>query len=348
MELADILKKLLKREDLTTDEASHFMTEIMTGQAGEVRTAAFLTALAAKGETSVEIEAFSRAMRKAALPWPGTEGNFVDTCGTGGDGAGTLNISTLSAVLLAHMGLKVAKHGNRAVSGTTGSADVLEKLGVEVDMPAEKAVQCLEKVGVCFLFAPGWHPAMKHAGPVRRALGFRTVFNLLGPLTNPAPVRYQVIGVFDPRLMDTVGHALAGLGRLGAYVVHSDDGLDEVSPAAPTQVLKIAGGKVERGVLAPEDFGFDRSELAGLRVRDKEDAVLRARAVLEGGGSDAEVNTVAMNAALVYSLAAGVPDLKEAAGRCKEALRGGGAVGVIEKWARFGNDAGTVVSLGGV
>ncbi|MDH5656332.1 MAG: anthranilate phosphoribosyltransferase, partial [Spirochaetia bacterium] len=211
-DMQEILKKVIRKENLSSEEAGSAMTEIMTGKTGEIRTAAFLTAMSMKGETGKEIEAFARSMRHAAVPWPGNSGEVLcDTCGTGGDSASTINVSTISALLLAAMGHKVAKHGNRAVSSSTGSADLLESIGVNLEMDHGEAFDCLKDVGITFLFAPKWHPAMKHAGPVRKAMGVRTVFNLLGPITNPAPVSHQVVGVFNRDFMTPIAQALAGL-----------------------------------------------------------------------------------------------------------------------------------------
>jgi len=202
--MIDYLKKVMQGEDLSSDEALRSMTEIMTGQAGEIRTAGFLIALALKGETGEEIESFARAMRKAAKPWPSREKfDIVDTCGTGGDASSLLNISTIAALVVSSMGFKVAKHGNRAVSSPTGSADVLEELGINLEIPHEESVEALNEIGMCFLFAPAWHPAMRFAAPVRKALGVRTVFNILGPITNPAPITHQLMGVPRSRCAST-------------------------------------------------------------------------------------------------------------------------------------------------
>ncbi len=346
--MQEILKKLTLFQDLSPDEAARAMTEIMTGQAGEIRTASLLTALSMKGETGSEIEAFARSMRKAAVAWPGQEDSIIcDTCGTGGDAARTINISTISAVLLASMGQKVAKHGNRAVSGITGSADLLESLGIPVEMETSQASRCLQKVGIAFLFAPRWHPAMKHAAPVRKALGIRTVFNLLGPLTNPAPVTHQMLGVFQEKFLEPLSLALCGLARKGAYVVHSEDGLDEVSPAAPTKYIKIEKGKItQRGVVNSEDFGFSPVDLQFLQVETKEQAVERAAGIFAGRGSIQENQMVVMNAALLYSMLTNTQNLKRAAGDCMDALRSGKCEKVINDWRGFENESGTVMTLG--
>lgn len=332
--IGDVLKKLLSKSgDLSADEASQAMAEIMTGEAGEVRTAALLTALALKGETGTEIEAFARSMRHAAVPWPGENPLvLVDTCGTGGDSQGTINVSTLAAILLGALDIPVAKHGNRAVSSTTGSADLLEGLGVVLTRDVREVADELKRVGITFLFAQAWHPAMKFAAPVRKNLGFRTVFNLLGPLTNPAPVNYQVVGVFHRDYMERMAHALALQGRKGAYLLHSEDGLDEVSPAAPTHFIRIADGEiVERGQLSPADFGLPAAALSELRAVDREDALRRSRAILEGRGSEAESHTIVMNAALIYSMVHGT-DLPTAAAACLAGLRAGRGAELLGRW----------------
>ncbi len=335
--ISALLHKLMLRQDLTAEEAAGAMTAIMTGEAGEARTAAFLTALAMKGETGAEIEAFARSMRRAAVPWPGeVPGALFDTCGTGGDRAGTLNISTMVAILLTAMGRHVAKHGNRAVSSSTGSADLLEEFGVRIAMTPDESADCLKRAGICFLFAPNWHPAMKHAAPVRRALGVRTVFNLLGPLTNPAPITHQVIGVFDASFMHGVAHALALLGRRAALVLHAEDGLDEASPASGTRYIRVeAGETTDSGVLTPEDFGLTRHSLDDLRPRDRAEAVARTRAILSGKGSRAENETIAMNAALALSLTEGDQNLAGLAAEALSALASGKAASVVENWARI-------------
>ncbi len=331
------LKKVVRKEDLTAEEAAQAMTSIMTGEAGETLTAAFLTALAMKGETPVEIEAFARSMRKAAVHWAGSSGDvIVDTCGTGGDSSHTINVSTLSALLLASAGIKVAKHGNRAVSSSTGSADLLEALGISLSAQSPEILKhCVDEVGIAFLFAQAWHPAMKFAGPVRRALGFRTVFNILGPLTNPAPVTHQMIGVFDPRFLEPVATALLHLGRKTAYVVHAEDGLDEISPAAATRFVRVQDGKIDSGRFVPEDFGFSPVPLSSIVVRDKEQAVARAGAILSGRGTAEENAAVAMNAAPLLAAVRGLSDLKQAAGQCVQLLTSGQAGKSLELWRKF-------------
>lgn len=345
--LVDILKKLIRQEDLTPDEASYAMTSIMTGEAGDVRTAAMLTALSIKGETADEIESFARSMRHAAVSWDDPHaGDMVELVGTGGDSLNTINISTISSLLLASMGLPVAKHGNRAVTSTTGSADLLEESGVKLDMNHEDVKECLKEVGITFLFAQMWHPAMKHAAPVRKAMGVRTVFNILGPLTNPAPVTYQLVGVFSADYLHKIGSALAGMGRKGAYVVHSADGLDEVSPSANTAYVHVEKGKVKgEGHFSPGDFGFDPVSLDSILVKSREEAIERSKRILSGNGTHEENMTIAMNAGLVYSMVSG-GDIKSSAATCMEALKSGKGALTLEKWSRFRNTDETEISIG--
>ncbi len=331
----EILKKIISRTDLSSAEASAAMESIMNGTAGEILTASFLTGMVMKGETSVEIESFARAMKLAARPWEGkTMKVLADTCGTGGDSMNTINVSTLSALLLSSLGIPVAKHGNRAVSSTTGSADFLEDSGIRLELEPEEAAECLQKNKITFLFAPKWHPAMKHAGPVRKTLGFRTVFNILGPLTNPAPVTHQVLGVYSQKAMETMAQALCGLGRSAAWVVHSEDGLDEISVAAPTNFIKIENSQItERGTIEPEDFGFKKYPLDLVKVNSRQEAMERAHAVLEGKGSDAENTIIAMNAALVYLSVHPENDILQSASLCMDSLKSGKAAASLKHWA---------------
>jgi anthranilate phosphoribosyltransferase len=346
--MVDLLKKLMQGKDLTSEEALHAMTEIMTGQAGEIRTAGFLIALALKGETGEEIEAFARAMRKAAKPWPSREKfDIVDTCGTGGDASSLLNISTIAALVVASMGFKVAKHGNRAVSSPTGSADVLEELGINLEVPPDESVDALKEIGICFLFAPVWHPAMRYAAPVRRALGVRTVFNILGPITNPAPVTHQLMGVYDRRFLAPVARALVGLGRKRACVVHSHDGLDEISIAAPTDYILIDNGQIQsEGTWRPETFGIDSAPIDSLRVADRKESAARIERILRGKGDTVENLMVSVNAGAVISLLREDLSLSEARALVMDHLKSGRAIEILDRWRSFRNNSGSVTSVG--
>ncbi len=260
---AAMLARLLEGAVLDRDEARALMGRVMAGEVPPVQLAAMLTALRLRGETVDEITGFAEAMRAAAVTIPaGDLPDLVDTCGTGGDGAGTFNISTATALLAAAMGIPVAKHGNRAVSSRSGSADVLEALGVGLDVEPARVAALIREVGIGFLFAPALHPAMRHAMPVRRELGVRTVFNLLGPLTNPAGARRQLLGVYDPRLCEPVARVLQGLGSERAFVVHGAGGLDEVSPCGETLVAELKDGAVTTWTFTPEEAGLPRCDPA--------------------------------------------------------------------------------------
>ena len=260
------------------DEARAVMGEIMSGEATPAQIGGFLIALRLKGETADEIAGCAEAMREHVLAVQPKRDDLVDTAGTGGDGAGTFNISTAAALVAAAAGAGVAKHGNRAVSSSSGSADVLEALGFDLEQPAERIERSIDELGFGFLFAPSHHPAMRHAAPVRRELAARTVFNVLGPLTNPAGARAQVVGVYAPELVPTIAEVLAQLGSHRAFVVHGAGGVDELSPAGPNLVYEVADGKVRKREIDPLDFGVPRckpGELAG--GSPKENAVADPR-----------------------------------------------------------------------
>ena len=279
---APLLEKLRRHEDLTSDEAAWAMGVIMNGEAQSAHIAGLLMSLALKGERPEEMVGFARVMRERATPLPAPVGEVFDTCGTGGDGAHTFNVSTAAALVVASCGLRVAKHGNRAVSSRCGSADVFEALGVAIDAPAEKIVETLVSVGIAFFFAPSWHPSMKHAGPTRRELGVRTAFNLLGPLTNPAGAKRQLVGVPRPEHTELIARTLGRLGAERAWVVHGADGMDELSTTGFTKVSEYRNGMVHTFYLHPADVG--------LPVTTKE--------ALAGG-------TAAENAVMIEELCAG-------------------------------------------
>lgn len=337
--MIDILKKLISQKDLTTAEAKKAMSHIMTGEAGDAKTASFLTALAIKGETGQEITACAKAMRHAAVKWPGKKHDILlDTCGTGGDQIGTINISTISAILLASMDLPVAKHGNRAVSSTTGSADFLESLGLKLNLDHASVAKNLELNGMTFLFAPQWHPAMKYAAPVRKAMGIRTVFNILGPLTNPAPVTHQMIGIFNKDFMKPIAEVLAAQGRAGGIVIHSEDGLDEISPQKKTHFIKIKDGSIiQEGTISPNDFGFKSRPLTELVVSDRADSLGRMNAILNGKGNQTENETIAMNAAMLYDFVLNKGDLRASASECLQTIQNGNLRRFADNWSHKGH-----------
>lgn len=309
--ITDAIQKLVERIDLDEAEARAAMEDLMTGQATDAQVASFLTALRMKGETAAELASFARVLREKAEPfWDGEVHPVLDTCGTGGDRSGTFNISTATAFVAAGAGVRVAKHGNRSATSLCGSADVLEALGVNIQMPIDVLRKAVVDVGIGFLFAQRFHRSMKHVMPARTQLKVRTVFNLIGPLANPALPRYQVLGVSAPNTMELVANTLLTLKTDHAFVVHSEDGLDEISISAPTTVLEIRDGAVRRKTITPEDFGVTRAPLDSLRGGDAKTNATIIESILRGErGSQRDV--VLMNAAgalLVCGVASSLQD----------------------------------------
>jgi anthranilate phosphoribosyltransferase len=329
--LPEAIGHLIAREDLRPEEMTAVFGAIMDGQATPAQIGALLVALRMKGETPREIAGAAAAMRARVTPVRCTATPLVDTCGTGGDGRHTLNVSTIAAVVVAAAGVHVAKHGNRAISSRCGSADLLEALGVDVSAPIATVEQCLRDVRIGFLFAPLLHPAMKHAAGPRREVGQRSIFNLLGPLTNPAGAGCQVLGVYDPALCEPVARALGELGTRRAFVVHGD-GLDEVAPAGPTRVAELRGGDVRCYVVTPADFGLEPQDPAGLAGGTPDENAAGARALL-GGARGAGRTAVVMSAALALQAAEAAPSLREAARAAEAAIDGGAAGRTLDAWA---------------
>jgi anthranilate phosphoribosyltransferase len=333
----DDLLRITAGETLTQPEARECMAAVLRGEASEASLAAMLTALSARGETAAEIAGFVQAMREAALTLPLTDAErstLVDTCGTGGDAmsnAGaraTFNISTAVAIVAAAAGAKVAKHGNRSVTSLSGSADVLEALGVAVDLDAEASVAMLRSTGFMYMHAPRMHPTMRHVMPVRRALGVRTVFNILGPLTNPAGARRQVMGVYSSHLVPLVGQALAMLGTEHAFVVHGSDGLDELTITGASDVAEVRGSSVTLRQISPGDVGLATAPIDALRGGDaKENAgILRS---IFAGESGPRRDVVLLNAAAVLVAAAVATDLQDGVKRAAAAIDTGEATRVL-------------------
>ena len=282
MEIRQAIDKLVNRVDLSETEAIDVMNQIMTGEATPLQVAAVLTALRMKGETVDEITGAARVMReKAHRVNVGTK-TVLDTCGTGGDQKGTFNISTTAAFVLAGAGVNVAKHGNRSVSSQSGSADVLGALGVKVDAPRERVEQCIAKIGIGFLFAPLLHEAMKYAVQPRRDIGIRTIFNILGPLTNPAMATHQLIGIYSGELVAVIAHVLKNLGSVRAMIVHGLEGLDEISLCGPTKVAELRDSQVKEYTIEPEQFGFKRCRLEELHGGNAAQSAIIVRGVLDG------------------------------------------------------------------
>ncbi|HEY8514976.1 MAG TPA: anthranilate phosphoribosyltransferase [Candidatus Binatia bacterium] len=320
--------------ELTRDDAALAFDEIMAGQATPAQIGAFLAALRARGETVDVVVAAARAMRNHAERVTTKRSPLIDTCGTGGDGASTISISTAAALIAAGAGVAVAKHGNRGASGRFGGADVLEALGVRIDLSPEDAGRCLDEVGIAFLFAPRMHPAMRHAGPVRRELGIRTVFNLLGPLTNPAGVTRQVIGVPSAEALRLVAGALRELGGEHALVVHSRDGLDEISLGAPTDVIELRDGVLTERVLTPADFGLREVDAAELRVETAAHSAEALRALLEGRPGPM-TDVVLANAAAALYVAGRAATLADGVEQARAAIRSGAARDALDRLVAF-------------
>ncbi len=325
----DLLEKLARREDLTADEASAAMGEIMDGRASEPEMAGLLMGLAMKGERPAEIVGLARTMRERAVPLSKSYPDAVDVCGTGGDRAGTFNISSVAALVIAACGARVAKHGNRSVSSRCGSADVFEALGVAAAAPPPLVERMLDEAGMAFLFAPVFHPSMRHAAPVRRALGLRTAFNLLGPLTNPARPRRQVVGVPRPELTELIARSLLLLGSERAWVVHGADGLDEISTVGYTKVSECRDGMVSTFYVHPDDYGLPRAPAAALAGGDASGNAAIARAVLEGERG-APRDVVLLNAGAALLVAAIAPTVADGIAMGAEAIDSGRAAAVLD------------------
>ena len=279
--IRESIDTVVSGQSLSMEDASLVMREIMEGEATPAQLGAFLTALALKGETTQEIAGMANVMREMALQVK-VDGELIDTVGTGGDGKNTFNISTATAFVAAGAGLKVAKHGNRAASGSCGSADVLEALGVQIELSPEAVAQCVNEVGVGFMFAPAFHPAMRYAGPVRQEIGIRTVFNILGPLTNPAGAQTQLLGVAFPELGGIMAEVLGFLGSHHAMIVHGHGGLDEISLSGDTSVWEVRGGEVEEWTLHVEDTGLPETPIEAIRGGTKEENAATMRRVFQG------------------------------------------------------------------
>jgi anthranilate synthase/phosphoribosyltransferase len=328
LELPQAIERALNGEDLTAAEAEGVMGRIMGGEATPAQVAGFLIALRAKGETVAEIAGLARAMRQHAVKVSPTRRPLLDTCGTGGDGAHTFNISTTAAFVVAGAGAAVAKHGNRSVSSQCGSADVLMALGVNLELTPEQVAQCIDEVGFGFLFAPALHPAMRYAIGPRREMKVRTVFNILGPLTNPAGADNQLLGVYDLRLVEPVAQVLAELGSRSAFVVNSIEGLDELSTGGPNRVARLLDGQVQMMELDPATLGLSRAPLAALRGGDADDNARMTREVLAGGKGPRR-DTVLLNAGVALVAAGLAATPQEGLARAAESIDSGAALSVL-------------------
>ena len=334
--IAEAIKRAIDGQHLGRDEMHEVFGQVMDGAASDVLKSALLVALRMKGETAEEITGAAMAMRERVTPLDVDREDLVDTCGTGGDGRGTFNISTIAALVAAGAGANVAKHGNRAVSSSCGSADVLSALGVRIDLDAARMSQVLRRAGIAFLFAPKLHPAMAAVVGVRKELGVRTIFNVLGPLTNPAFARRQVLGVYAGRLVDVVAQVLNALGAKHALVVHSLDGLDEISVSAPTRVCEVRDGELRSYEVTPEELGVGRHPLEALGGGDAARNAAIAREVL-GGASGPRHDIVVANAGAALYVAGLAPSIRDGVALAKESIAGGGAAAKLEELVKESN-----------
>jgi anthranilate phosphoribosyltransferase len=322
--------------DLSEQGAAAAMEEMMTGEATQAQVAALLTALRIKGESVSEIAGMARVMREKALHVD-VPGALLDTCGTGGDGKGTFNVSTAAAFVCAAAGLRVAKHGNRAATSAAGAADTLEALGAKIELSPEQVAACIEKTGIGFMFAPSFHPAMRFVAPVRREIGVRTIFNFLGPLTNPAGAQHQLLGVGEGALAPKIAEVLGRLGTQRALVVHSEDGLDEVSISAPTHVQELQNGRVSSYTLTPEDAGLPRAPLESVKGGSPADNARRIRDIFAGATGPAR-DFVLLNAAAALIAGGRAKDLRDGVRIAAEAIDSGAATRVLDAFIAATNE----------
>jgi anthranilate phosphoribosyltransferase len=327
-----LLGRLVAGEDLSLEEMTDCLGSVMRGEWTDEQIGLLLTALAEKGETVDEIAGAALALRRSLTPIRSTRADLLDTCGTGGDGSGTFNISTATAIVVAAAGVPIAKHGNRSITSRTGSADVLKVLGVNIEAPVATVERCLDELGLCFCFAPLLHPAMRHVSNVRKQLGRPTIFNILGPLTNPASAPFQVLGVGRQPMHAKLAAALARLGTRRAAVVHGDDGLDEVTLSAPTQVFVVEGDQLQAQTWTAEDFGLALIELTSLHVNGPEASAAMIQNIL-AGESGPPRDIVLANAATALWVAGKVDDLKSGVTRAAESVDSGDANDLLRRLA---------------
>src|SRR5262245_1948390 len=333
--IVELIQKMIDRVDLTEQEARGAMEEIMAGQATDAQIAGFLTALRMKGETAPELIGFARVMREKAEPlWDGEALPVLDTAGTGGDRSGTFNISTAAAFVAAGVGVRVAKHGNRSASSRCGSADVMEALGIDIQLPTDRLRRAIADVGIGFLFAQRFHTSMKYVMPVRAQLKVRTVFNILGPLANPASACFQVVGVSTPEIMELMANALHGLGVKHAFVVHGANGMDEVSIASRTYVVEIRDDEVRQFVMTPEDFGIASARLDAILGGDSAENAAIIESVFRGERGPRR-DVVLLNAAPAIVAAGAAPTWKEGIRLAADSIDSGSALKKLQELREF-------------
>lgn len=334
--IKEAILALAKKQDLPYDVAEGVMNEIMTGEASPVQMSAYLTALSLKGETITEITASASGMRAHCVRLL-HDMDALEIVGTGGDHANTFNISTAAAIITAAAGIPVAKHGNRSASSKCGAADVLEALGVNINIPPEKSAELLKEIGICFLFAQNYHIAMKHVAPIRRELAIRTVFNILGPLTNPAGAKMELMGVYDRELVEPLAQVMCNLGVRSAMVVHGEDGLDEVSLSAPTFVCEVKDGWVRSYTITPERFGFARCEKEDLRGGGPSENAAILRAILDGEKGPKR-DAAVLNAACAMFVSGKFAEIEAAVAAANEAIDSGAAKQKLQDFVERSNE----------
>ena len=331
------LPNLLTGEDLPIEDAEHLFERLVLGKLEPAEIAGMLIALRMKGETPEEMIGAARALCAAALPFDRPDYLYADCCGTGGDGSGLINVSTATAFVAVACGLPVAKHGNRSVSSRCGSADVLEAIGGKIDVAPQKARALLDQTGFCFLFAPAYHPGMKHAALVRRQLEVRTIMNLLGPCINPARPPVQLLGVADPKMLRRIAQTLAAMGVKEALVVHGS-GLDEVALHGETRAIRLSGGEMEELQIAPEDAGLERAPLKVVKGGDVDENAGRLKAMLAGKASGPEEDIVVLNAAALLHTAGKADSLRQGVAIARDAVKSGAAIGALERYVAASRD----------
>ncbi|MEW6983429.1 anthranilate phosphoribosyltransferase [Colwelliaceae bacterium 6471] len=338
--MSNVLQQLVDGQSLTQQQAEGFFSEMINGEVSPALLASVLTALKIKGESPEEIAGAAVAVRNSATPFPVQQNAVADCVGTGGDGANTINISTTSAILAAACGLKMAKHGNRSVSSMSGSADLLEALGVNLMMSPGTASQCLEKANLCFLFAPAYHPGFKHAAPVRKSMGIRTLFNILGPLVNPANPEVMLLGVYTPTLLKTIAQTLVLTGVKRAWVVHGD-GLDEIALHGSTQLIEISNGQLTEKNITPADFGLESYSLDDIKGGTPAENAAAINAILAGNGPAAHNAAVIINCAALLYLHDKADDLQSAAEHAAKILSSGKALETLNDLIAISNSENT-------
>ncbi|MGB9735959.1 MAG: anthranilate phosphoribosyltransferase [bacterium] len=332
--IKEAIEKLVQHISLTENEMETVMNEIMSGNTTDAQIASFITALRMKGETVEEITGAARVMRDKAIKLNTRHSVVVDTCGTGGDKKGTFNVSTAAAFVVAAAGIKVAKHGNRSVSSRSGSADVLEALGININIEPSNSEYMLDKINICFLFAPLYHKATRYALGPRKEIGIRTIFNMLGPLTNPAEARYQLVGVYDEKLTETIAHVLKRLGSVSACVVHGSDGTDEITISGTTTISELKNGEVHTYTFNPEDFGYTISHIENLKGADAQHNAELIKQILSGiKGPMRDMTEI--NSAFALYIAGAADNIKDAIRMAKDVIDSGSAIKKLKEFVEL-------------